>query len=167
MKTNAMYGRPSVLAVLLLLSGVASAERATRMTVETDKVQEYIMHDSSKMYFSGDYVVLDTLGDGSKVMFPIKAIDKIQFEVVDVSGSGVTTVISASPSLSVSPNPVLGEMIVEADIDGTFDYAICDMNGQTVMKGTMKSGASVSLEALEKGVYFLKVKGSIAKFLKL
>ena len=60
-------------------------------------------------------------------------------------------------SLEVYPNPVFDVLYLKDHTGGVVDYAIFNVLGQKVMEGS--SNGSVSVAALEKGLYVLQVKG--------
>ncbi|WP_027394297.1 fibronectin type III domain-containing protein [Aquimarina latercula] len=67
--------------------------------------------------------------------------------------------------LSVYPNPLKGAILnVRAGNYGTQEYSIHNMLGQTVLKGTFSN--TIDVQALEAGVYMLKVNMGTVRFIK-
>lgn len=156
---------------LVLLSALgsltANAVTVTKVTIDTDVTQSYNMYESGKMYFSGGSLVLDTLGNGSIVKKNLATINQMRFALVDVSATGVETVLSSSPALTVFPSLVKESVTIRTDKDEQVDYEICNVSGQNVLRGTVVSGGTVDLSSLPKGIYFVRVNGSLVKITKL
>ncbi len=143
------------------------AETLTKMTlVNGGSSESFGMHNNGKMYFSGNYLMIDTLGNGTVQRRIFAEVDKILFSLVDVSNTGVETVLSSSPSLAVYPNPVLNEFSIKSDADGVFEYSILSVSGETVAQSKTSNGATVDVSGLKSGLYFVRVGDSYLKFTK-
>ncbi|MFD2563756.1 fibronectin type III domain-containing protein [Aquimarina rubra] len=67
--------------------------------------------------------------------------------------------------LSVYPNPLKGAILnVRAGNSSAQQYSIYNMLGQTVLKGTFSN--TINVQALEAGVYMLRVNEETARFIK-
>ncbi|MCQ2230595.1 MAG: T9SS type A sorting domain-containing protein [Paludibacteraceae bacterium] len=158
--------------VMMLLAGmVASPLMAitfTRVSVEQPEgITHYRMYDEGKIYFSGNSMVIDTVGNGKVESIALSQVDKMLFETVDLSASGVERVISMSPKLSLFPNPTSDVVTVEMDRDGSYPYRIYSMDGECLMKGVTSNGAVIDLSLLAKGVYMIELNGTYLKICKL
>lgn len=107
------------------------------------------------------------MGNGKVESIALSQVDKMLFETVDLSASGVERVISMSPKLSLFPNPTSDVVTVEMDRDGSYPYRIYSMDGECLMKGVTSNGAVIDLSLLAKGVYMIELNGTYLKICKL
>lgn len=155
--------------LLTLFLGVcsANAQLLTRMTVQkSGATQSYTMYDSGKMYFSASLLVIDTLGDGNTVSVDLEQIDKLLFSTFELSSSGDVVIVNDASALAVVPT-LASEQITISGISADFKYQIIDFSGRVLLQGMAAAGEAIDISSLRKGVYLIKVNGSILKFSRL
>ncbi|MDZ4823190.1 MAG: YHYH protein [Flavobacteriales bacterium] len=79
-----------------------------------------------------------------------------------------TAVVENEPSsFSIHPNPA-SEFILLSSSENLVNasYSIINSWGQTIMKGTLKSGYQVDVRALSAGVYFVKTATGVTRLMK-
>ena len=70
--------------------------------------------------------------------------------------------------LKISPNPVPSELFIEWEDSKNQDFFILDITGRVVGSGILSPGENqMSVNQLEPGMYFIKVKELIGRFIKL
>ena len=144
------------------------ADVVTKVTIDqTNGTDTYTMYNSGKMYFSGNVLVIDTIGNGNVAKKSLSVIEKMTFATVEVSSTDEEILLSSSPSLSVSPVPAVDALTIHTSLEGTFSYTIYEMSGKIILEGEAKNGESLNVSNLAQGVYFLKVNNSFLKFSKL
>lgn len=85
---------------------------------------------------------------------------KVEGIILDIIPTTTPTAVhelSPQQSLEVYPNPVSGVLQIKGLAGETVDYSIFNVVGQKVKTGT--TSESISVAGLEKGLYFLQVKG--------
>lgn len=158
--------------VMMLLAGmVASPLMAitfTRVSVEQPEgITHYRMYDEGKIYFSGNSMVIDTVGNGKVESIALSQVDKMLFETVDLSASGVERVLSAASSLNLYPNPAKDYITIESDSEMVASYMIYSVRGEIVARGEAGNGSKLDVSKLPAGFYMLEWNGVIMKFSKL
>lgn len=145
---------------------VATANAMTKVNVvQPHTSDEYVMHDSGKMYFSDDCLVLDALGDGNVQKVPIAEIDKLTFSLVEVSSTGEECLVSPYAQ-TVDISSSRDNLILHTQSEGTFVYSIFSANGRLLATGDASNGSSLDISKYPNGVYFLKVENTYIKFSK-
>ncbi|MBR4840083.1 MAG: T9SS type A sorting domain-containing protein [Paludibacteraceae bacterium] len=164
-RMNLIIGMFSVVA---FVTGSVHAEVVTKVTIDKEATSDvYTMHDSGKLYFSNESLVLDTLGNGNIVSVELAKIERLRFSLSEISTAGVENILSTSPSISAYPSPTDGMVTLRIDKEGVFSYSIYSAGGTLVQEGKAYDGALIDLTTLPKGVYFLKVSGCYLKISKL
>ncbi len=106
---------------------------------------------------------------------PLNGVNYYQLLQVDNDGAttdlGVKSVnFSLNNTVSVYPNPTTDKLYIN-DTSNSFNAAkIYDAQGKIVLSTSLKSGSSIDVSALVKGVYFIKLSGNsndTKKFIKL
>lgn len=146
---------------------VSNAQLLTKVTVQTvSDTHSHTMYDSGKMYFSGPLLVIDTMGNGNIVTTELVKIEKLLFSTFESSSAGEVRVVYDASDLAVVPN-VADDHISILGIDGNFVYQIINTSGYTIAEGSTSAGEAVDVASFPKGVYFVRVNGSILKFVKI
>lgn len=155
--------------ILSMLSFVSSfAETQTKVLIEDEETtREYMMYGSGKMYFSGDQLIVDTLGNEHGVKVNLGDIKKMTFSLVEVSPTGIEKVVAQSPSVSLFPTISKDFIRVKIGGEGEFPYFIYSVNGNLVDKGNVSDGGKLDVSSLVKGVYLLKIGDTYIKISKL
>ena len=68
--------------------------------------------------------------------------------------------------VKIYPNPVKDVLYIGLSSGEKLDYSICDILGQVVTFGTLKGDATINVETLANGLYFLKIAGKTVKIIK-
>ena len=106
---------------------------------------------------------------------PLNGVNYYQLIQVDNDGAttdlGVKSVnFSLNASVSIYPNPTADKLYIN-DVTNSFNTAkIYDAQGKMVLTTNLKSGSSIDVSDLVKGVYFIKLSGNsneTRKFIKL
>ena len=61
-------------------------------------------------------------------------------------------------TLNVYPNPTTG--LVTVELDGTFTYALTNINGAVIAQATATDKEIISLENVARGVYFVMIRSN-------
>lgn len=163
-----MIKRLLLFSVLALGALNLNAEILTKVTVEQAYASnDYTMYSTGKMYFSGSQLVIDTIGDGNLIKTNISAINKLLFTTFEYDPAGDVRIINGATALEVYPNPASDVLAIQSSEEGQFNYQILSVTGRILKQGQTSNGASINVSSLEKGVYFIRVNGSILKFSKL
>ncbi len=87
---------------------------------------------------------------------------------LDISAVGVEELTTAT-NINISPNPAGDFITMKRGVDETSEIAIYNTLGERVMtvEQTPSSVQQINISALSKGMYFVKVGGETAKFVKL
>lgn len=167
--TNCMGRKFIATGILSMLSFVSSfAETQTKVLIEEEETtREYMMYGSGKMYFSGDQLIVDTLGNDDGVKVNLGDIKKMTFSLVEVSPTGIEKVVAQSPSVSLFPTISKDFIRVKIGREGEFPYFIYSVNGNLVDKGNVSDGGKLDVSSLVKGVYLLKIGDTYIKISKL
>lgn len=134
--------------------------------VQPHTSDEYVMHDSGKMYFSEDCLVLDAMGDGNVQKVPIAEIDRLTFSIVEVSSIGEASLESSCSQTVVDVSSSRDNLVLHANRAGMFAYSIFSANGRLLATGEASNGSSLDISKYPNGVYFLKVENTYIKFSK-
>ncbi len=158
--------------VVMLLAGMFAsplmAITISRVSIEQpEEITRYHMYDEGKIYFSGNSMVIDTVGNGKEVRVALSNIGKMTFETVELSETGVEHVVASSPQVSLYPNPVVEMMTVTLSGDGSFPYHIYSLGGECVMKGVATNGSTIDLRSLPNGTYIFELNNTYLKICKL
>lgn len=106
--------------------------------------------NSSLSWSIGEVAVL-TITDGTIILTQgfqqetLEVITRIEENALDFS-------------FNVYPNPVSNLLFIECDRD-MLKYNIFDVNGNVVLKGSVKGKQTIDLSALNPGIYFLQAAG--------
>ena len=159
-----------VLLFTALPLGVAAAQAQllTKVTVlQNGASQSFTMYDSGKMFFSGNTsLVIDTIGNGNTVVADLKKVDKILFSTFVPSSSGNVSVLNDASAMAVIP-AVATEQISVVGVSGSFTYQIVDFSGRILLQGIAVADEAIGISSLPKGVFLIRINGSILKFSKL
>lgn len=68
-------------------------------------------------------------------------------------------------SMKIAPNPCQNIVRI-SNIETVESYSIIDVLGQIVQKGFLSKNESITVENLELGIYFMKIKNNTIKFIK-
>lgn len=102
---------------------------------------------------SGNYQVVVTNGMCSDTS------DCMTIEIV-----GIQDLASKTSSILVFPNPAKDEVFVAINSTELLDYTIYDMKGQMIQSGTLESNGRINITHISTGIYFVRVKNYIGKF---
>lgn len=112
-------------------------------------------------------VSLENTSSGNRV-----AIDNLTWTCYGNSSASSRAAVPSEPALNtltVSPNPVSGNAIqIKGNTEGIAKAEIYNMQGkllQTVAQPFRNNRNSISIKNLEQGVYFLKLDGTLLKFM--
>lgn len=155
-----------------LVAGCVNAwgEKSTaKITVETaGHTQSIDVYESGKMYFSGDFLVIEPSENSESKQNPVKIdlkeIKKLLFSNGDASKVDDATYVS---SFDVAPNPAKDFITVRIPFDEERSYSIYDMKGNIVMSGTVSNGEKLNVESLPSGMYLMNIGNMYIKFNKL
>jgi hypothetical protein len=101
----------------------------------------------------------------------------------DISSAGVTSTLGAAPAINVVvtnnvlavnkitdlqqfvrffPNPANEQLTLQSDLKGNLLFSISDISGRTILNGEFNGSKTLSVSALDKGTYFIKVSNGEA-----
>jgi len=103
-------------------------------------------------YLDGWYDVPD-----SNFYYGLTKLEGIVLNIIPVPSVGVTESV-LQQQLEIYPNPVSEVLHIKNLPCGSADYTIFNVLGQTVASGS--SSGAISVAGLEKGLYFLEIKGN-------
>ncbi|WP_298542226.1 S8 family serine peptidase [uncultured Aquimarina sp.] len=111
---------------------------------------------------------------GDRVTYQGNLYERTATGWTNLGACGTTTSFAATSDdllgpptalLSVYPNPSKGAILnVKTGNSGTQDYSIYNMLGQTVLKGTFVN--TINVQALQAGIYVLKVNEGTTRFIR-
>lgn len=87
--------------------------------------------------------------------------NNVTFAERNLPPTAVPVVFSNDFSIFVYPNPVTDRLFISSASDETFSVSVLSLEGVLVAEGLLKSGESVSLDSLGKGLYLVRVDGSM------
>ncbi|MDR1739283.1 MAG: T9SS type A sorting domain-containing protein, partial [Bacteroidales bacterium] len=79
---------------------------------------------------------------------------------------GIEDMRSDKFSINIYPNPITTEIHVKLDSPEISDYAIYNFSGQIVLQGRVRNASTINVEALAKGVYYLRISNTVFKVIK-
>lgn len=120
----------------------------------------FTVSDAGKIYFDNGYMLVDE-GDGTPYSFLVSDIKKMMFNHL----TSVETI--ETPSFRIYPNPATAYLNISSDHQEDIPYQIFALDGRLMMSGTVQSNESISIAALSKGLYLLKIDGRTFKISKL
>lgn len=120
----------------------------------------FVVHDSTAYFVrlanSKQFKLVFKLFEGS-------ATGRIAFVVTPVANNpvGLFEPVKKNNSVSIYPNPATSQVTVEAGF-GTHTIRVFDITGQLKKELVANGNATLSLDGLNKGLYFIQVDGSKA-----
>lgn len=99
---------------------------------------------------------------------PCYGFAELRVEAVLATGVEVVDTAKNIGSLEVKPNPANDYLNIEADFPlAGKPYDIVSMSGQPVLSGTYSADAGIAVSNLLPGMYFIRISGREAKFVKM
>lgn len=112
-------------------------------------------NDNNYRYYNVENTWLPSLEDGVLLFRPI-----VGREIP----ATVATQKKTSLKWTLYPNPVSGSLlqitIEDESIGQSYEYALCDLQGKTLMKGILKNNSTIDVSALQSGLYIISIKNN-------
>jgi hypothetical protein len=147
-----------------------TASESPALTISVTGSTDY----SVRFYTNQDYntVTNETTGTTYAVTqsadFSAKAYDPITGCISQNPSNVVSVVTSIEERLgfevSVYPNPMVTELTISTKNGAALSYEISDLKGNSLQSGSFSSSTKINTEALQTGVYILKVKDASGNF---
>lgn len=153
---------------------------------DSDTMQTIGLHANFKLSSTGEAVILSNpaLQVIDEVSFPILSMDMTYgrylngtgaFAILNPTFNGINSLpVSISEiksgtnfDFSIYPNPATDLLTIEFDAEGSNTFFICNTLGTTVYKGNLNQKIQIDLSFLSKGMYFIKIRNQIRKFVIL
>lgn len=163
MKNTKSY---SVLFLLLLCPHVtfAGGTPAAKVTVDSRSgTREYSMYETGKIYFSGEYLVVEPDGTSTPQKEKISEIRKLQ--VMEYSSSG-TSLLQGDPDFRIYPNPASDYLEINPPSSAPVQYAIFNLKGEQIASGKIQREGRINLSDIPQGIYTIKLNNTYIKFSK-
>lgn len=149
------------LLLLLFISAQTMYSQTMNVILNNGSTQNYPMLSTSKVYFSSNNLVFAD----SNTSTPIDQIRKITF----TASTDVENPKDSLTQLILFPNPAKNILTLSTSLtDESYTVYIMSVTGALVFSTSVNSSnTSINVAHLSSGVYFVKVNGLTAKFIKL
>ncbi|MFT3753372.1 MAG: T9SS type A sorting domain-containing protein [Paludibacter sp.] len=151
--------------VLVEILFVSVQSQTVSLTIKnwdgTDKNVELSL--LKKMAFSGTNLVLSYLNGGDESI-TVSTVHKMFFG----SYTNVNEISDNNKSVSIYPNPSSGYIYLKHVMENSTHATVYNVNGVAVMTVNLSSGTEkIDVNALSKGIYFVKINSQVFKFTRL
>lgn len=157
-------GKFHIFAVLTmaLFYGQAAAQSTATFRLTDNSTQSRYFDQTGGIYFQdGTVVVRRSLSESAETVAAANDIRSITFR----DGIGITAAIEGN-RFSLFPNPVENNFSIKGLGEGSHNVEIFSLMGTKMAGFVCSDGDDVEVADLPRGIYFVRVEGSIVKFVK-
>lgn len=148
-----------LLSLLICFTHRALAQSGVTIHFSNNSQKNYFLDEIIKISFPENSIMFQASNEST---YPLNSISKITFGTISALPE-----YKSELHFEVFPNPATDFIYVKGYFTEQFRYNIFNLQGEILMQGMTNTSEAISIAAIEKGIYILRVGMYSLKFSKI